>query len=162
MKHSTKNNLISSYYDASSKTLYNKNPYSVRFNVEKTSSNSYIIFTDIVSKGNTHFVSSNSSGELNDKFKIEIKDNNLVKIEENLIEIYTTTNENELNSFVGSFINSTDSKTTYKQKMIVNSEEDFTIYGTIQFMLPNKSKLEKTGIVIKQYNGELVIFTDQC
>ena len=92
----------------------------------------------------------------------DFKDNNSVKIEENLIEIYTTTNENEPNSFVGSFINSTDSKTTYKQKMIVNSEEDFTIYGTIQFMLPNKSKLEKTGIVIKQHNGELVIFTDQC
>ncbi|MFY7672671.1 hypothetical protein ACOSP6_16435 [Tenacibaculum sp. MEBiC06402] len=155
-------NLGSYEYQKSSKRINTKNPYSVRFHVEKTSNNSYTIFTDITEKCGAYLASSNSSKELRNNFKIKIQETDLIDIQEDMIEVHETIDNRSSKSFVGSFLDALDSKTTYKQKMIVNTESDFTIIGTIEFLLGEKSNVEKTGIVIKQYNGELVIFTDQC
>ncbi len=154
--------VVSYNYKVSNQPKNSKNPYSILFSLEKTTSNSYTIVTDIHLRRGAHFVSPNSKRDFKGKFKILIPKNNNVVVDHNLIENPRSTEENDPHPFVAGLVNWVRVNTTYKQKLTVTNPNDFTISGAIEFVIEPNCTLEKVPFTIKQYNGELIIFGDDC
>ncbi|CAL2091804.1 hypothetical protein [Tenacibaculum sp. 190524A05c] len=154
--------VVSYNYEVSDQPKNRKNPYSVLFSLEKNSSDTYTIVTDVFLSQGAHFISPSSKEDFKGKFRIIIPENDNITVDKNLIETPKSHEEFDPHPFVAGFVNWVRVNTTYKQKMTLKTNKDFTVSGTVEFVVEPNCTLEKVPFTIKQEKGWLVMYDDGC
>ncbi len=89
------------------------------------------------------------------KFNPSQKDNEFFTIEGELIESPLSVEEIDPHPFVGGAVNWVRVNTTYRQKISINTQEDFDYVGIVQFTIEPRCTLEKVEYIVKSRSGQV-------
>lgn len=136
--------------------------YSIDFETNSNSDTSYDLILKINLKNGGHFVSPNATGNFSGKFTMQVTDTDAFDLVGNHIEIPLSVEEIDPHPFVNGPINWVRQNTTYKQRIKINTQEDFLVFGHIQFTIEPSCTLEKIPFIIKYQSGKVVFELDNC
>lgn len=136
--------------------------YTIDFDIKKLDTDFYDLIVHIKLKNGSYFVSPNSKGNFSGIFTLKLENNgNLLQIAK-LKESPLSVEEYDPHPFVNGNVNWVRENTMYKQQLTLNTKNDFSVSGLIQFTIEPKCTLEKIPFVITYKNGEMKVEIDNC
>lgn len=139
-----------------------KAPYKLNLEIEKVDKDVYDLKIGMELFDGAYYVSPNSKGNFKGIFTVFINDENNLKRVSKLIETPLSVEEFDPHPFVNGNVNWVRRNTTYNQKLKRTSNENFEVFGHIQFTIEPKCTLEKIPFIIINENGNMKIEIDNC
>lgn len=138
------------------------NPYELKLDTHKLSNDTYDLEIKMFLFNDAFYASPNEKGDLKGKFTFVMDINDFFTLENNLIET-SLSNEKQVNySLENGMPNWVRKNTSYKQKIEINTSEDFEVRGYIQFTIEPRCTSEKIPVFIKYEKGNLKFEIDRC
>lgn len=138
------------------------NPYELKLDAYKISNGIYDLEIKMLLYNNAYFVSPNAKRNFSGKFTFVLDDNDSFSLKDNLIETPLSKEEYDSHPFVDGNVNWVRVNTNYKQKLEINTTEDFEVSGYIQFTIEPRCTLEKIPVFIKYEKGNLKFEINHC
>lgn len=137
-------------------------PYDIKVQIEKTSSNQYFLVVTIELDNESYFVSPTSNDSYSGRFDISIKDTGNLIMNDTLLEIPPSVEE--IDPWEGGLVNVVKENTIYKQKFMVVAKNDFDVSGFIRFVIEPRCTMEEVSFVISYHSGILKVkkINDNC
>ena len=137
-------------------------PYTLEYKIDKKDDTIFELVLNMDLNGNAHFVSPNSKIAYKGRFTLDINTDENIELVGNLIENPLSKEEIDNHPFVRGPINWVRVDTNYKQKLKVNTEEDFFVIGFIQFTIEPRCTLERIPIKLEYKNGKMIVEKFEC
>lgn len=155
MSFTSENRQLQTDNSSHEKTIEKKEPYTIKFQVNKLKSNAYNLSIDMELEEGAHYVSPNSKGNYTGIFTMILEENKEVQMSGNFSE--SPKSEESADPWSGNPINFVREDTTHKQQFMVSTANDFEVSGYIQFTIEPRCTLEKVYFKILQKSGVLHI-----
>jgi hypothetical protein len=131
--------------------------YTAIIRIDKQSSKEHMLSIQMILKKNGYFVSPTESGAFTGKFTIVLTEPQHLQTSGAIIETpLSKVDENE------GFVKWVRQNTHYKQSLKVLSNENFEVYGYIQFTIEPRCSLEKIPFILSYVDGKLSVKMDGC
>lgn len=137
-------------------------PYALEYKIDKKDDTIFELVLNMDLNGNAHFVSPNSKIAYKGRFTLDINTDENIELVGNLIENPLSKEEIDNHPFVRGPINWVKVDTNYKQKLKVNTEQDFYVIGIIQFTIEPRCTLERIPIKLEYKNGKMIVEKFEC
>jgi hypothetical protein len=154
-KNTTKDIALNNHPIKVENTEPTEEPYTIKFLLETTAKNETFLVIEMELNNDSHFVSPNAKRDFKGKFNPSLKDNEFFTIEGELIESPLSVEEIDPHPFVGGAVNWVRVNTTYRQKISINTQEDFDYVKTVQFTIEPRCTLEKVEYIVKSRSGKV-------
>lgn len=132
-------------------------PYHLNLNIEKTETDAKQLTLFITLKEDAHFVSPHASKDFKGKFSMTLKENDMLVMTDEIIEIPRSVEEIDTHPFVNGTVNWVRENTLYKQPIKVMTNDDFEITGFIRFTIEPRCSYEEIPFVVSQASGVLTV-----
>ena len=130
-------------------------PYSIDFNVRVLSNTEFAIDVTVIPDDGSYILSQNCEGDFLGKFSIVFPENTFITERGALAETPETGTIYE--PFSKTHTKAITSKTVCTQNYTINSEEDFSTSGKVQFVIEPKCTMEQHPFELKMENGVLAM-----
>ena len=131
--------------------------YTAIIRLDKQSIKEHVLSIQMNLKKNGYFVSPTESGAFTGKFTIVLTEPQHLQTSGAIIETpLSKVDENE------DYVKWVRENTHYKQSLKVLSNENFEVYGYIQFTIEQRCSLEKIPFILSYVDGKLSVKMDGC
>ncbi|WP_415060522.1 hypothetical protein [Flavobacterium sp.] len=131
--------------------------YTAIIRIDKQSEKEHLLSIQMNVKKNGYFVSPTEPGSFKGKFTIVLTEPQHLQTNGAIIETpFSKVDENE------GFVKWVRQNTHYKQSLKVLSNENFEVYGYIQFTIEPRCTLEKIPFILSYVDGKLSVKMDGC
>lgn len=131
--------------------------YTAIIRIDKQSNKEHLLSVQMNLKKNGYFVSPTESKAFTGKFTIVLTEPQYIQSIGSIIETpLSKVDENE------GFVKLVHQNTHYKQSVKVLSNENFEVYGYIQFTIEPRCSLEKIPFILSYVDGKLSVKMDGC
>lgn len=137
------------------KTESLEEPYTIDFLFEATKNNETYLIIEMELRNGSHYVSPYAKRDFTGKFNASLKDNDYFTLEDEIIETPRSVEEIDPHPFVRGTVNWVRVNTTYRQKININTKENFDIIGFVQFTIEPRCTMEKVKYIIKSRSGNV-------
>jgi hypothetical protein len=139
-----------------------KEPYGIKYYIEETENNDFYLHVNIELHNNSHYISPHAKRDFKGKFSITLEDNDTVSLDKEILESPQSIEEIDNHPFVRGTVNWVRENTSYKQKIHINSKNDFVVKGLIHFTIEPRCTLEQIEFIIKYQSGRMIIEKFMC
>jgi hypothetical protein len=131
--------------------------YTTIIRIDKQSEKEHLLSIQMNVKKNSYFVSPTEPGSFTGKFTIVLTEPQHLQINGSIIETpLSKVDENE------GFVKWVRQNTHYKQSLKVLTNENFEVYGYLQFTIEPRCTLEKIPFILSYVDGKLSVKLDGC
>ena len=139
--------------------------YTLHFALEKTSDQKHAIVIAIELHNDTYYLSPNAKKDFNGTFYMDLGSYKDLGFEGEIKEYPLSVKEINSQLFVEDTIDWLRIKTIYKQSLLVKlvkSQEEFIVYGRLQFTIEPQNTFEEIPFAISYKDGEMVFISPKC
>ncbi|RXR28319.1 hypothetical protein EQG68_14445 [Flavobacterium piscinae] len=131
--------------------------YTAIIRIDKQSEKEHVLSIQMNLKKNSYFVSATEHDSFKGKFKIVLTEPQHLQTNGSIIETpLSKVDENH------GFVKLVRQNTHYKQSLKVLSNENFEVYGYLQFTIEPRCTLEKIPFILSYVDGKLSVKMDGC
>lgn len=131
--------------------------YTTIIRIDKQSDKEHVLSIQMNLEKNGYFVSPTESGSFTGKFTIVLTEPQHLQTNGAIIETpLSKVDENE------GYVKWVRQNTNYKQSLKVLTNENFEVYGYIQFTIEPRCTLEKIPFILSYVDGKLSVKIDGC
>ena len=136
--------------------------YTLHIDVEKTKDQKYTLLVAIELHNESYFISPNSNGDFSGKFYMDLGNYTHLAFEGDIIETPRSLAAIYLQPSVDGTVDRVHVNTTYKQPLELKSQEDFEVFGRIQFTIEPRCTFEQIPFALSFQNGVIKITSPKC
>ena len=136
--------------------------YTLHFNMEKAEDQNYTLVIDIELHNESYFISPNAKGDFSGKFYMDLGSYTHLAFEGDIIETPRSLAAIYLPPSVDGTEDRVHVNTTYKQPLELKSQEDFEVFGRIQFTIEPRCTFEEIPFALSFQNGVMKITSPKC
>ena len=136
--------------------------YTLHFNMEKAEDQNYTLVIDIELHNESYFVSPNATRDFSGKFYMDLGSYTQIDFKGDIEEAPRSIEEFDSHPFVDGTVNWVRVNTTYKQSLELKSQEDFEVFGRVQFTIEPRCTFEEIPFAISYQNGVMKITSPKC
>ena len=133
----------------------NKDPYIITFNIEKLKDGNYNLVVNMMLFDEAYFLAPSSDIMFRGRFDISLNETESILLDSNYFEFPFSTLESD--PFGNGPIMVQRANSTYKKKIIINTNKDFEITGLVIFTIEPKCTLEKIAYTISSKAGRIEV-----
>ena len=137
-------------------------PYELKLDIHQLKNFTYDLEIMMLLNHDSYFISPNAKREFKGKFTFFVDANNSFTLKNKLIETPLSKEEYDSHPFVNGLVNWVRVNTSYKQKLLITTSEDFEVRGFIQFTIEPRCTLEKIPVIITYKNGVVKFEINNC
>ncbi|PKV53117.1 hypothetical protein ATE84_5252 [Aquimarina sp. MAR_2010_214] len=143
--------------DTAKTTTVNKmdDPYALALKIDTTDKNEHSLIVSIDLYDKAFFVSPHSNGNFLGRFALSLDETKSLVMKDSIIEFPKSLESYD--PFSDRWVNFVKRNTTYTQKLTIDSQKDFEVFGLIKFVIEPRCTMEKVKFVISQRSGVLSI-----
>jgi hypothetical protein len=136
--------------------------YNLQIKIETTENNKHNLVVAIELLNGSHFISPYAKRDLKGKFYMDFGGFDNLAFDGNIIETPRSVEEFDEHPFTNGLVNWVRVNTTYKQPLNILSEDDFEVFGRIQFTIEPRCTLEEIPFAISYKDGVMKLFSPKC
>ena len=136
--------------------------YNLQIKIEATENNKHNLVVAIELHNDSYFISPNATRDFKGKFNIDLGSYDKLDFNGNLIETPRSVEEFDKHPFTNGLVNWVRVNTIYKQSLNVMSEDNFEVFGRIQFTIEPRCSLEEIPFALSYQNGVIKIYSPKC
>ena len=140
----------------------NHEDYTIHFSLEKGADEQHILIVSMELHNDSYYVSPNSKRDFKGKFRGDFGTSESIEFYGDFVETPLSAEEFDPHPFVRGTINWVREDTTYKQRLLLKTQENFQVYGRIIFTIEPRCTLEQIPFSIVYDDGELVFVEVKC
>jgi len=140
----------------------NNQDYTLHFEIEKTNDQKHTLVVAIELHNDSHFISPFAKRDFKGKFYMDLGSYNALNFEGDIIESPRSVEEYDPHPFVNGNVNWVRVNTTYKQPLQLKSQDDFEVFGRVQFTIEPRCTLEEIPFAISYQDGVMKIKSPKC
>ena len=140
----------------------NHEDYTLHFSLEEEKNQQHILVVSIELHNDSYFVSPNSKRDFKGKFRGDFGTTESIEFYGDFVETPLSVEEFDPHPFVRGTINWVREDTTYKQLLLLKTQDNFQVYGRIIFTIEPRCTLEQIPFSIVYEDGELVFVEAKC
>ena len=133
--------------------------YTAIIRVDKQKDNEYVFSVQMNLKKDSYFVSPNAKGHFSGKFSIVLTEPEKIRTIGAILENPLSNEENDKSEGLVNFVLQ---NTNYNQTLKVLTNENFEVYGYIQFTIEPRCTMEKVPFILSFVDGKLSMKMDGC
>ncbi len=136
--------------------------YTLRFDIEKTKDQQPILVIAFELHNGAHYISPNAQRDFTGKFYMDLGSYTHLDFEGDIIETPRSIEEFDPHPFAGGLVNWVRVNTTYKQPLLVKSQDDYKVFGRLRFTIEPRCTLEEIPFAIFYQNGVMELISPKC
>ncbi len=136
--------------------------YTLHFDIEKSKNQEHILVIAIELNNGAHFISPHAKRDFSGKFYMDLGSYTHLGFEGDIIESPRSSEEFDPHPFTGGLVNWVRINTTYKQALLLKSQDDFEVFGRLRFTIEPRCTLEEIPFGISYQNGVLKVIEPKC
>ena len=136
------------------------NLYTLQFKIEKTKNDKHNLIIEIHPKKGSFFISPLETKESKGKFYMDLGSYKDISFDGNIIE--TPLSITTLNHSSKAPMLWIKEKTIYTQPLNILSEEDFEVFGRVQFTIEPRCTFEEIPFAISYKDGKMIFIDPKC
>jgi len=136
--------------------------YNLHFQLEKTKDNKHNLLISMDLKNGSYYVSPNAKRDFSGKFYMDLGSYKDLDFKGELIETPRSVEEIDPHPFVGGAVNWVRVNTSYKQSLEVKSQEEFVVFGRVQFTIEPRCSFEEIPFAIRYKDGKMIFIDPKC
>ena len=136
--------------------------YTLHFDLEKTKDQELALVVAIELHNESYYISPNAKGNFSGKFYMDLGSYTHINFDGDIIEAPRSLAAIYLYPSVDGTENRVYVNTTYKQLLELKSQEDFEVFGRIQFTIEPRCTFEEIPFAISYQNGVMKITSPKC
>jgi hypothetical protein len=136
--------------------------YTLHFDVEKTKDQKYTLLVAIELHNESYFISPNAKGDFSGKFYMDLGSYTHMAFEGDIIEVPRSLAAIYLHSSTDGTESRVYVNTIYRQPIELKSQEDFEVFGRIQFTIEPRCTFEEIPFALSFQNGVIKITSPKC
>ncbi|MDC9724117.1 MAG: hypothetical protein PSN34_15290 [Urechidicola sp.] len=140
----------------------NHEDYTLHFSLENSKDLQHILVVAMELHNDSYYVSPNSKRDFKGKFRGDFGTTESIEFYGDFIETPLSVEEYDPHPFVRGTINWVREDTTYKQLLLLKTQENFQVYGRIIFTIEPRCTLEQIPFSLVYEDGELVFVDAKC
>lgn len=135
--------------------------YTLHFNLEKINEKHNLIVSIELHNG-SHYISPNAKREFKGKFYMDLGSYTHLNFDGKINETPLSIEEYDHHPFTNGLVNWVRINTTYKQPLQLKSQEDFIVFGRLQFTIEPRCTFEEIPFAISYQDGEMKFIDPKC
>lgn len=148
--------------DVKKKFTVNHQDYTLYFELENTDNQNPSLIIGVVLHEGSHYISPYATRDFKGKFFMDLGNTENLEFKGAVIETPRSMEEYDSHPFVNGTVNWVRVNTTYKQPLLVKSQDDFQVYGSVRFTIEPRCTLEEIPFAISYENGVMVFIDSKC
>ena len=140
----------------------NHEDYTLHFSLEKVNDQKSMLVVAMDLHNDSYFVSPNSKRDFKGKFRGDFGSTESIEFYGDFIESPQSVEEFDTHPFVRGTVNWVREDTTYKQLLLLKTQDNFQVYGRIIFTIEPRCTLEQIPFSLVYEDGELVFVDAKC
>lgn len=140
----------------------NHEDYTLHFSLEKVNDQKHMLVVAMDLHNDSFFVSPNSKRDFKGKFRGDFGTTESIEFYGDFVETPLSVEEFDPHPFVRGTVNWVKEDTTYKQLLLLKTQDNFQVYGRIIFTIEPRCTLEQVPFSIVYEDGELVFVEAKC
>lgn len=136
--------------------------YTLHFSLEKVNDQKHMLVVAMDLHNDSFFVSPNSKRDFKGKFRGDFGTTESIEFYGDFVETPLSVEEFDPHPFVRGTVNWVKEDTTYKQLLLLKTQDNFQVYGRIIFTIEPRCTLEQVPFSIVYEDGELVFVEAKC
>jgi len=138
----------------------NDSEYTLHFELEETKDKEHFLIISVELHNNSEFISPYEDKEFKGKFFLNLGTTNNLDFKENIIE--TPQAVDSYDKFGPQNVKWVKVNTIYRQKLNIKTQEDFKVFGRLQFTIEPRCTLEQIPFSISYKDGKMVFVDPKC
>ena len=140
----------------------NNHDYTLHFEIEKTNDQKHTLVIAIELHNDAHYISPFAKRDFSGKFYMDLGSYNDLDFESDIIETPRSVEEVDSHHFVNGTVNWVRVNTTYRQALQIKSQENFEVFGRVQFTIEPRCTFEEIPFAISYQDGVMKIKQPKC
>lgn len=134
--------------------------YTLQFKIETTKNNKHNLIINMKLHKGSSFISPFETKEFSGKFYMDFGSYEDLSFDENIVE--TPRAVEIIDKFKNEPVIWVKENTTYTQPLKIHSEDDFEVFGRVQFTIEPRCTFEEIPFAISFKNGVMKLFSPKC
>ena len=140
----------------------NDQDYTLRFDVEQINDKELVLVIAIELHNGSHYISPYAKRDFSGKFYMDLGSYTDLDFDGSIIETPRSYEEFDYHPFVDGNVNWVRVNTTYTQALKVLSEDDFEVFGRVQFTIEPRCTFEEIPFAISYKDGVMKVTSPKC
>ena len=142
-------------------TTFKDKDYTLHFEIDNSESKPSLIIS-ILLHNDSYFVSPHAKRDFKGKFYMDLGNYSNLDFDSEIIETPQSVEEIDSHPYVNGTVNWVRKNTIYKQPLNIKTQEDFTVFGRVQFTIEPRCTLEVMPFGISYENGKMRLIDPKC
>jgi len=138
----------------------NDSEYTLHFELEETNNKEQFLVISMELHNNSEYISPFEDKEFSGKFYLNLGTTKNINFEESIIE--TPQAVDSYDKFGNQYVKWVKVNTTYRQKLNINTKEDFEVLGRLEFTIEPRCTLEQIPFKISYKDEKMVFVEPKC
>ena len=140
----------------------NHEDYTVHFSLEKIKGKKHTLIIEMGLQNDSYYISPNAKRDFKGKFYMDLGSYTHLVFDGDIIETPLSIEEYDPHPFTNGLVNWVRVNTTYKQPLQIKSQEDFVVFGRLQFTIEPRCTFEEIPFAISYQDRVMKFIEPKC